>query len=147
MDVTEAFGQFCKEVFPDETIELNPEVNTSEFESFYPSIVHIIQKDASFFSVERIVFGKNLSIVDESKRDAIWKNLLPCMLGSFFHGDIKKKVDKISGIIKDIWNASGQKNDAVTSILNDEKSEGRFQEIIDFVLNSRLAKIFTNIVE
>jgi hypothetical protein len=31
--------------------------------------------------------------------------------------------------------------------LNDEKSEGRFQEIIDFVLNSRLAKIFTNIVE
>ena len=147
MDVTEAFGQFCKEVFPDETIELNPEVNTSEFESFYPSIVQIIQKDAAFFSVERIVFGKNLSEVDESKRDAIWKNLLPCMLGSFFHGDIKKKVDKISGIIKDIWNASGQKNDAVTSILNDEKSEGRFQEIIDFVLNSRIAKIFTNIVE
>ena len=111
MDVTEAFGQFCKEVFPDETIELNPDVNTSEFESFYPSIVHIIQKDNTFFSVERIVFGKNLSIIDESKRDAIWKNLLPCMLGSFFHGDIKKKVDKISGIIKDIWNASGQTND------------------------------------
>ena len=70
MDVTEAFRQFCKEVFSDETIELNPEVNTSEFESFYPSIVQIIQKDAAFFSVERIVFGKNLSEVDESKRDA-----------------------------------------------------------------------------
>ena len=147
MDVSEIFGQFCKDVFSDETIELNPDVNAAEFESFYPSIVQVIQKDAAFFSEDRIVFGRNLSAIDESKREIIWKNLLPCMLTSFFHGDIKKKVDKITGLIKNIWNASGQKNDAVTSILNDEKSQGRFQEIIDFVLNSRIAKIFTNIVE
>lgn len=147
MDVSEIFGHFCKDVFPDETIELNPDVNAAEFESFYPVIVQVIQKDAAFFSEDRIVFGRNLSTLDESKRENIWKNLLPCMLTSFFHGDIKKKVDKISGIIKNIWNASGQQNDAVTSILNDEKSQGRFQEIINFVLNSRLAKIFTNIIE
>jgi hypothetical protein len=69
------------------------------------------------------------------------------MIASFFHGDIKQKVGKISQIIKNLWNSSGQQNDAVTNILNDEASQGHFQEIIDYVLNSRLAKIFTNLVE
>jgi hypothetical protein len=56
-------------------------------------------------------------------------------------------VGKVSDIIKNIWNASGQQNDAVTKILNDEASEGRFKDIIDFVLQSRLVKIFTSIME
>ena len=93
------------------------------------------------------MFGRNLSLLDESKKEVVWKNLLPCMLCSFFHGDIKKKVEKVSGLVKNLWNASGQTNDDVTRILNDDESQGRFQEIIDFVLNSRLAKIFTNLVE
>jgi hypothetical protein len=147
MDVKEIFSQFCKDVFPEETIEINIEKNVAEFEEFYPSVVKIIQKDVSFFDEPRIVFGRDLSSIDKSNVEVVWKNLLPCMLSSFFHGDIKKKVGKVSEIIKNIWNASGQQNDAVTNILNDEASQGHFQEIIDFVLNSRLAKIFTNLVE
>jgi hypothetical protein len=69
------------------------------------------------------------------------------MMGSFFHGDIKTKVSKISNMIKNLWNASGQENDDVTRILNDEKSEGHFQEILDYILNCRLAKIFMSLVE
>jgi hypothetical protein len=144
MDV---FEQFCKDVFPDETVEINISNNVDEFEVFYPDIVKIIKKDDTFFNVDRIVFGRNLRYVQESLREKIWKNILPCMLSSFFHGDIKKKVSKISGMIKNLWNASGQENDDVTRILNDEKSEGHFQEIIDYILNCRLAKIFTDLVE
>jgi hypothetical protein len=147
MDVKEGFKQFCKDVFGDETIEIDVNKNVEEFETFYPSIVQIVQKDAAFFNEDRIVFDRNLSALDESKRELIWKNLIPCMLGSFFHGDIKKKVGKVSEIIKNVWNASGQTNDDVTRILNDEKSQGHFQEIIDFVLNSRLVKIFKDLVE
>jgi len=146
MDIHEVFSQFCKEVFEEE-IEFEDQKVVEEFEQFYSGVVQIIQKDAEFFSSERVVFARNLSSLEESKRDVIWKNLLPCMLCSFFHGDIKKKVDKVSEIVKNLWNASGQKNDDVTRILNDENSQDRFQEIIDFVLNSRLAKIFTNLVE
>jgi hypothetical protein len=146
MDVHEAFSQFCKEVFEEELTFVEEDV-VKEFEQFYSEIVQIIQKNSEFFSVERRVFGRNLSLLDQSKHDVIWKNLLPCMICSFFHGDIKKKVDKISEIIKNIWNASGQTNDDITKILNDDQSQGRFQEIIDFVLHSRLAKIFTNLVE
>jgi hypothetical protein len=147
MDVKETFGQFCKEVFPDEVIELRIDENVEEFETFYPAISQIIQKDSEFFNQHRIVFGRNLSALDESKREIIWKNIVPCMMVSFFHGDIKKKVGKVSEIVKNIWNASGQENDDITRILNDEKSQGHFQEIIDFVLNSRLAKIFTDLME
>ena len=139
--------QFCKEVFPGEEIQIVVEKNVEEFEAFYPAVAQIIQKDNSFFNEDRVVFGRNLSSMEESRREDIWKNLVPCMVGCFFHGDIKKKVGTISEMIKNVWNASGQQNDAVTSILNDEKSQGHFQEILDFVLNSRLAKIFVNLVE
>ena len=145
MDVVEIFGQFRKEVFPDEELEVKISEVVAEFESFLPHIVKIIQKDVTFFDEERLVFGRNISKVDD--REAVWKNLVPCMIASFMHGDIRKKVGKISEIIKNVWNASGQENDAVTSILNDEKSEGRFQEILDFIMNSRLVKIFTNFMK
>lgn len=141
------FLQFCKDVFVDEQVDIHVEQNVGEFESFYPAIVKIIQKDDSFFEEERLVFGRNLSSVDSSRREAIWKNIMPCMLSCFFHGDIKEKVEKILHIIKNVWNSSGQENNELTRILNDEKSEGHFKEILDFVLNSRLAKIFTNLVE
>jgi hypothetical protein len=147
MDVKEVFTHFCKEIFPGETIELNVAANVEEFESFYPAIVQIIQKDVAFFSQDRIVFGRNLSDLDESKYETILKNIIPCMLTSFFHGDIKSKVSKVSGIVKNLWNASGQQNDAITKILNDEASEGRFKEILDYILNSRLVKIFTDLME
>jgi len=147
MDVKEVFAQFCSDVFPEEIIEIKTEENVEEFEAFYPAIVLIVQKDVAFFNEDRIVFGRNLSSLDESKRELIWKNMLPAMLSSFFHGDIKTKVSKISGIIKNLWNASGQENDAVTQILNDEASEGRFKEVLDFILSSRLVKIFTSLIE
>jgi hypothetical protein len=147
MDVNGIFKQFVTEIFPDETIEVNTASAVAEFELFYPHVSLIIQKDSSFFNEDRTVFGRNLSKIDETKHDLIFKNLVPCMIASFFHGDIKQKVGKISDMIKNIWNASGQQNDTVTKILNDEASEGRFKDILDFVLQSRLVKIFTSIME
>lgn len=147
MDVSGIFKQFVVDIFPDETIEVNIDSAVAEFETFYPHVSLIIQKDSSFFNEDRTVFGRNLSKLEDTKRDLIFKNLVPCMIASFFHGDIKQKVGKISDIIKNLWNASGQKNDAVTNILNDEASEGRFKDILDFVLKSRLVKIFTSLME
>lgn len=147
MDVNGTFKQFVSELFPGETIEVNTETAVAEFEAFYPHVSLIIQKDSSFFNEDRTVFGRNLSKIDDTKRDLIFKNLVPCMIASFFHGDIRQKVGKISDIIKNLWNASGQQNDAVTNILNDEASQGRFKDILDFILQSRLVKIFTSLME
>jgi hypothetical protein len=145
MDAQKVFEEFCKEVFPGEEITIDVKKNVDEFETFYPEIVKIIQKDNSFFDTERIVFGRNLSAIEN--RDVIWNNLVACLFASFLHGDIKKKADKVIGIIKNVWNASGQENDEITKILNDEASQSKFEEIIQFILESRIAKIFKNLME
>ena len=145
MNTQNIFEEFCKEVFPEEEIEIDLKKAVDEFEAFYPDVVKIIQKDNSFFDQERIVFGRDLAKIDN--RDAVWASLPACLFGSFMHGDIKKKVDKVVGLIKNIWNASGQENDDITNILNDEASQGRFEEIIQFILESRLVKIFKNMME
>lgn len=145
MDTSKVFEEFCKEVFPGEEISIDVKKAVDEFEAFYPEIVKIIQKDTSFFDVERIVFGRNLSAV--TNRDGLWSMLLPCLFASFLHGDIKKKADKLIGLVKNIWNASGQENDDISRVLNDEASKGRFEEIIQFILESRIAKMFKNLME
>ena len=145
MDTQKIFEEFCKEVFPGEEISIALTNAVDEFETFYPEIVKIIQKDNSFFDTERIVFGRNLALVAD--RDTVWNNLLPCLFASFLHGDIRKKADKVMGLVKNIWNASGQENDEITKILNDEASQGRFEEIIQFILESRLAKMFKSLME
>lgn len=145
MDTQKIFEEFCKEVFPTEEIQIDLRKNVDEFEAFYPEIVKIIHKDITFFDTPRIVFGHDLSIVEN--RDVVWNNLPACLFASFLHGDIKKKVDKVVGLVKNIWNASGQENDEITKVLNDEASHGRFEEIIQFILESRMAKIFKNLME
>ena len=145
MNTQNIFEEFCKEVFPEEEIDIDLKKAVDEFEAFYPDVVKIIQKDNSFFDQERIVFGRDLAKIDN--RDAVWSGLPACLFASFLHGDIKKKVDKVVGLVKNIWNASGQENDDITKILNDEASQGRFEEIIQFILESRLVKIFKNMME
>ena len=69
MDTSEFLKQFCKEVFPEENIEITLDQNVAEFEAFYPAVAQIVQKDNSFFNEDRVVFGRNLSSMEESKRE------------------------------------------------------------------------------
>ena len=46
-----------------------------------------------------------------------------------------------------MWGASGQENDEVSKLLNDEESEGHFKEILEYLQDTRLAKIFMKLVE
>ena len=117
MNTESVFREFCKDVFGEEVAFCTEDVVT-EFEAFYPSIVAIIQKDESFFAVDRIVFGRNLSALEN--KDSVWNHLPGCLFASFLHGDIRKKGEKIASILKDLWNASGQENDDISKILNDD---------------------------
>jgi hypothetical protein len=63
------------------------------------------------------------------------------------HGDIKQKIGTIFSAVKGVWNMSGQENDDISKILNDEESEGHFMEIFEYLQNTRIAKMFMEIVE
>jgi hypothetical protein len=60
------------------------------------------------------------------------------------HGDMKEKISSIMDIVKSMW---GGKGDDISKILDDSESEGRIKEFIDFVLETRIVKIFMEIVE
>ena len=116
--------------------------------TYFSHILKIMQKDASFFDEERTLFDMNLSSIwkaaDAEMKETIWKNLQLSLFASFMHGDIKGKVESLFELIKGMWNG---KDDDISKVLNDENSEGRFKEILDFIMNTRIAKVFTKMVE
>ena len=152
MDAKKIFTDFLsdlKSTFPDfKSIgDVDVDKVAAELEVFYPDALQVIQKDTAFFDTPRIVFGIDLSTIWESTEDtttAIWKHLQLCMIASFLHGDMKDKMGKIMEIAKTMF---GDRGDAVSKIFEDESSEGRVKEIIDYVMQTRIAKLFLSLVE
>lgn len=154
MDAKVVFDGFLKDLHTAFNISIpeysiDTEVSALE-ERYYPEVVKILQRDAGFFDTDRLFCGINLSELwrrEETQHETIWKHVQVCMIASFMHGDIREKIGKLTSTFKSIWNSSGQENEEVNRILNDEKSEDYLKEILDYVMETRLAKIFTQLVE
>jgi hypothetical protein len=119
-------------------------------DQYYPHILKILQRDETIFNSPITFRGVDISTLwkeNEESHEVIWKNLLICLLASFFHGDFKEKIGTVMKTVKGLWGASGQENDEVSRILNDEKSEDYFKEILEYLQETRLAKIFMKMVE
>jgi len=148
MDPSTVFEMFLlelKKVYPDVPYDYDIDRNAKEFEAFYPSAVQILQKDKAFFDVERKAFGINLSELEHT--EDMWKHLTLSTVASFFHGDIKTKFGTILSTAKSIWGGAGQDNDEVSRVLNDESSEGHLENLYNFIMETRIAKVFLEIVE
>lgn len=155
MDTKDVFQNFVndlKSAYPDVVfpeISIDDEVKSIETH-FYPSLLQILQREATFFDKPRIFCGVDISPLwqgSEGSRDAIWKHLQMCVFSSFMHGDIKEKISSLLGAFKNIWSAGGHENDDISKILNDEESEDHFKEIFEYLSETRLAKVFQEIVE
>lgn len=150
MDATDVFKVFIEDLrakYPDTPFTEQPtdEIVALFERDYYPAIVQIVQKDAAFFSVERPLFGANLSALEPT--DDLWKHIQIGALASFFHGDIKQKFSTLLSTAKSLWSASGQTNDEVSRILNDDTSESQLAEIYEYVMNTRIAKLCVGIIE
>jgi hypothetical protein len=156
MDTQQTFDAFLADLrsaFPElvDTKEYSIDAEVKNLEStFYPAIMKILQRDDTFFEEDRVFCGVNISPLwkaAESSRDAIWKHIQMCLFASFLHGDLKDKVSTIVNTLKGMWNMSGQQNDEISQVLNDDKAEDKFQELLSYLTETRLAKIFTKMVE
>ena len=152
MDTKAVFTSFAvliQKTCPDKTPVVNVDENAKSFEIFYPEVLKVIQKDESVFSVERNVFGVNISDAwkVEGDRTDLWKQLHTCLLTSFLHGDIKQKITPLVDMFKSYWAGSGTENAEINKILNDSESEDKFKEILTFISETRIAKLFMSIVE
>jgi hypothetical protein len=157
MEASQIFNEFLKDLkttFTDivpESVELNVEIEVKNIETnYYSHLPKILQKDVEFFDDNRIFAGIDLSKCWGSSKstlevkERLWKGLQLCMFAAFLHGDIKEKVSTIFSTIKGLW---GEKDDEISKILSDEKSEGRLMELIEFVMNTRMCKTFMKIME
>jgi len=139
-----------KEVSPDFVIpEYSVDSAVSELETTYaPNLLKILQKDATFFTEPRLFCGVDISsFVTDGSRETVWKHLQAAIFASFLHGDLKEKLGKILDIAKGLWNSSGQENDQISKVLNDEKSEGHLKELIDYLSETRIAKLCMQLFE
>jgi hypothetical protein len=156
MEIDAVFNAFykdlqttCFENLPDSDETAETTVKHIET-TYYSNILKILQRDETLFETPLTFRGINLSPLwkeNESHREMIWKHIFMCVLASFFHGDIKEKLGTIMSAVKGLWGASGQENDEVSRILEDENSEGYIKELLDYLQETRLAKIFMKLVD
>jgi hypothetical protein len=132
--------------YPDVTFqETDADTTTHDMEAMYSGVLNILQKNADFFSTERILFGVNLSSLEPT--DTLWKSLHMCLFSSFLHGDIKKKIGTMLNTVKSVWGSTGETNGEIERLLNDEKTEDYLQEMFDYATNLRSAKVVADILE
>ena len=144
-----SFAVLIRRTCPDKSPVIDVESDCKSFEVFYPEALKVVQKDDSVFSVDRIVFGVNISDawkVAEDKTE-LWKQLHTCLLAAFLHGDVKEKISPIVDMFKSYWTGTGTDNEEINKILNDTESENKFKEILTFVSETRIAKLFMSVVE
>lgn len=154
VDVFKAFSSDLQSAFPEIVTQVDLDTEKAVFHietEFFPQILKITQKDDSFFTdTTRILFGVNLSDiwktdgVTDSTKDAIWKHLQMCLVASFLHGDLKDKIGTIISTLKTMW---GGNDDELSKILNDNSSHGHIAAVLEYVLETRIAKIFIEIVQ
>ena len=115
---------------------------------FFPNVVQVIQKDPAFFCSTKMIFGVDIAEIwrnsEDSKQEEIWTAIQSCMLASFTSGNIKEKISSVLNITKDLWKG---KDDEISKVLNDESSGKNIENLIEFVTNTRIAKLFVKIVE
>jgi hypothetical protein len=119
-------------------------------ELFLPSILKILQKDVTLFDSAHNVFGVDLKDVWKSHPDChadMWKHIQSCMIGAMMSGDVMEKVGKISEILKSVWGDSGHSMDDVEKILGDTESTNKIGEFLEFLMTTRVASLFMNIIQ
>jgi hypothetical protein len=154
VDVFKAFSNDLQSAFPEivTQVDLDTDKAVQHIEKdFFPHILKIVQKDESFFrDADRNLFGVNLSDVwnadgvSDCTKEAIWKHLQLCLIASFLHGDIKEKIGTIMSTMKTMW---AGKDDEISKVLNDDSSKGHITAILDFILETRIVKVFMEIVQ
>ena len=137
----EVLKQFSEEL---SIVEYDVGKVSAEIEAMYPEIVSIVQKNDAFFDKKYFLFNRPISVLN---REVVWKHLPSCLFLSFTQGNIADKMESILAIAKNYISANpNDQTDEISKILNDEKTQGSIQEFIDYCTNTKIAKVFNDIL-
>lgn len=119
-------------------------------ETLLPHLMRVFQKDNSLFVGENCVeLFPGIKVNNLwTGSDTDWSRVNMALLYSLMHGDPKAKFGKILETFKGMLpGGAGGAADEINKILDDEDTQDSLKEILDLVINTRLASLIGEIVQ
>jgi hypothetical protein len=107
-----------------------------------PHVLRVIQKDNTLLSEVEIFPGMKVPWTGTEEE---WSLLQTALIYAVLHGDPKDKFGKILESVKSMF--PGSHADELDSILNDEETKDSLKEMLDLVMNTRLAGLVGEIAQ
>lgn len=109
-----------------------------------PHLLRVLKKDNTLFAEVELFPGVK---VPWEGTDEEWTLVNMALLYSVLHGDPKEKFGKIFETVKGLVPGAGGHADEISRILEDEETKSSFQEILELVMNTRLASLMGDIAQ
>lgn len=150
MDHLRKFIEYYKEKKPEQKFpKASDEVFAHLEKELLPHVLKVIQKDNSLFAGETPVYA--LPDIDFrslwSKTDEEWKLLQMALMYAVLRGDPKEKFASIFETIKSVLPTGTTQTDEIMKILEDESTQDSLKEILEVVMNTRLATVVGDLVQ
>jgi hypothetical protein len=127
-----------------------PRANESLFahveETLLPHLLRVLQKDNALMSEIELFPGVNVGACWEGTDDE-WRMVQMALLYSVLHGDPKEKFGKILETVKGMIPGGTAQADEIGDILNDEENQNSLKEMLELLMNTRLASIVGDIAQ
>ena len=111
-----------------------------------PHLLRVLQKDKTLFSEIEVFPGMKIDDIWDNTDEA-WKLIHMALLYSVLHGDPKEKFGRILEAVKGLVPGSDEQTAEINSILEDEETQSSLKEMLDLIVNTRLASIVGDIAQ
>ena len=139
--------QYFKERMPDTKFpRASDELFVHIEKELLPHLMKIVKKDNTLFTDEETApeLFPGITVKWDGKDEA-WQKLRMALMYSVLHGDPKEKFGAIFEQVKSA--IPGNRQDEVMKILEDEETQNSLKEILDLVMNTRLASLVGDLVQ
>ena len=113
-------------------------------DTFLPHLLRVLQKDNTLLAETEMFPGLKVEWTGDEKE---WKLLHLALLYSVLHGNPKEKFGKILETVKSMVPGGSPQADEISKILEDEANQDSFQEILELIMNTRLAGLLGDIAQ
>ena len=115
-------------------------------DTLLPHLLRVLQKDNTLIAEVELFPGLKCDHLWDGSDDA-WKRLQMALLHAVLQGDPKEKFGKIIETIKGVLPGQSQQTDEILNILGDEENQSSFKEILELLMNTRLASLVGEIAQ
>lgn len=142
MEHLRKFIDYIRETNPELRIRASEDMFGMLEEKLLPHLLRVVQKDNTLFSEVELFPGLKWDGSDEA-----WKRLHMALIYSVLHGDPKEKFGKIIETVKSMIPGGSAHAEEIEKLLNDEETKNSMQEMLELVMNTRLASLVGEIAQ